>query len=117
MGTIEKAGWITGGVALVSAVAAGVMAWRAQVAEDELERAASATVPYLNASHQDTYQDGETYALLANVGWGLAGAAALSSVVLFSLKLAGVGEGSDEAVQISPAVGPDGAGLVLLWRY
>ncbi len=117
MGSIEKAAWITGGVALVTAAAAGVMAWRTQVLEDELEQAASATVPYLNASHQDTYQDGETYALLANVGWGLAGAAALSSVVLFSLELAGVGEESEEALKINPTIGPEGAGAVLRWNF
>ena len=101
---------------LSSAKAQRELGWRAQVAEDELEQAASASVPYLNASHQGTYEDGETYTLLANVGWGLAGAAALSSVVLFSLHLAGVGE-AGEQVQVAPATDGKAAGATLIWRF
>ncbi len=114
--TLEIMAWTTGGLAVASAAVAGVLGWRAMVAEDELEQAASGTQPYLNSKYKAVYDRGEAYALGANIAWGVAGAAAIASVALWIVELTGdeapTGQ-AETSIGIAPGLSPQGGGLEL----
>ncbi|MBN2495115.1 MAG: PEGA domain-containing protein [Deltaproteobacteria bacterium] len=114
--TMRILAWTFGGLALASAAAAGILGWRAMVAEDELERAANAAQPYLHSGYQDTYDRGKLCATLSNVGWALAGASAAASVVLFVLDLTG-DDSEDGSVQVVPDASEKGGGVTLRFRF
>ncbi len=80
---LRLAAWSTTGLAVLAAATAGVLGWRAWEAEQQLEDAAGAAEPYLSGEHRVIFDRGERYALAANVGWGVAGAAALTAAVLW----------------------------------
>jgi len=75
-------GWALTGVGLALGAGAGVLAWRAWVLEDELEQAAGHDPPYLHADHQALYDRGQAFALAANIGFGVGGAAVLTGAIL-----------------------------------
>ena len=126
---LRIAAWTTAGLAAAAVVTAGVLGWRVMVAERELEAAANSQVPYLNSSHVDIYERGQAYALGTNITWGLAGAAAVVSAVLFIVDLTGgepegapaesglVAEPPAAALRISPGLGPDGGEVQLQVRF
>ena len=82
-----------------------------------------------NSSHVDIYERGQAYALGTNITWGLAGAAAVVSAVLFIVDLTGgepegapaesglVAEPPAAALRISPGLGPDGGEVQLQVRF
>jgi len=109
------AGWSLTGVGLAVGAVAGVLAWRVWVLEDELEAAAGGEPPYLQASHQDLYERGQKFALAADIGFGVGGAAVLTGVVLLIVDAArgpepaGAADGQAPQVRLLPA----GPGLAL----
>jgi hypothetical protein len=109
--------WSSTGLALAATAAAGICAWQVQVARDELEAAANADPPYLNSEHQKVYDRGEAFALGANIGWAVAGAAAAAALTLFIIDWTADGEdeaappGAAAAWMLEPILGQDGGGV------
>lgn len=119
---LRSAAWSTTGLAVLAAATAGVLGWRAREAERQLEDAAGAAEPYLSGEHQAIFDRGERYALAANVGWGVAGAAALTAVVLWIVDAAaGPVEAESPAaaaeVRLLPAWCGPGAGTRVRFRF
>ena len=79
--------WTSGGLAILAAGTAGVLGWRAKVAENEVQQAANSDPPYINSSYDEVLGRARTYAFGANIGWAVAGAFALSSTIMFIVDL------------------------------
>ena len=101
--------WITSAAYLLSAIVASIAGWRSNVAESELEQAVRGQV--LKGSHQDLVDRGETWAMWSNIGWGVTGGAAALTLVFFLVDW--LDDEPPGAIKMAPAMGPDGAGLVL----
>ena len=105
--------WSSLGLSAAAIVGASLAGWRSNVAENEVENAANGGE--LTSGHQDTINRGETYATLSNIGWGVAGGAAVLSVILFlvdSFSDSGVGPAT-----VTPTVTKEGGGVVLQWSF
>jgi hypothetical protein len=119
---LRLAAWSTTGLAVLAAATAGVLGWRAWETERQIEDAAGAAEPYLSGEHRAVFDRGERYALAANVGWGVAGAAALTAAVLWIVDVAGnptEAEASPEpaAAHLSPVWRGSGVGARLRMRF
>jgi hypothetical protein len=101
--------WSSLGLTVAAAIGASIAGWRSNVAESELEQAVRDQV--LNGSHQDLVDRGETWAMWSNIGWGITGGAAALTLVFFLVDW--LDDDSSGAIKMAPAMGPDGAGLVL----
>lgn len=78
---VRSAAWGTLAAAAGTGLLAGFFGWRSQSAENLVAHAARNST--LDPGLDDTIARGRTYATLANVGIGIAGAAALTSLVLW----------------------------------
>jgi hypothetical protein len=112
-GTTRILAWSSLGLTGAAVLVGALCGWRSRVAEQELESAVQNGE--LNADHQATVDRGETLALWSNVGWGLAGGAAVLTVVLFLVD--GFADDGDDATRVSPAAGRNGAGLTVQWKF
>jgi phage shock protein PspC (stress-responsive transcriptional regulator) len=110
---IRVLAWGSLGLSAAAIVGASLAGWRSNVLENEV--AAAAANNRLISGHQDTINRGETYAMLSNLGWGVAGGAAVLSVVLFLADSFSDGGGSSATV--APTVTKAGGGMVLLWSF
>ncbi len=125
--TLRVLAWTTTGLAVVAAAAAGVLTWRSKVAEHEVEQAANSDPPYINSSYDAVLNRGRTYSMWSNISWGLAGAAAIGSVIMFIVDLSSdnaQAEDSqdprgkqDPSVVISPVFGTMGGQINLKLNF
>jgi hypothetical protein len=69
----------------------------------------------LTSGHQDTINRGETFATLSNIGWGVAGGAAVLSLVLFLVD--SFADSGAPAPTVAPTVTKEGGGVVLQWSF
>lgn len=87
---VRTAAWGTLAAAAGTGLLAGFFGWRSQAAESLVAHAAQNNT--LDPGLNDTISRGRTFATLANVGLGLAGAAALTSLVLWIIDWSSDGE-------------------------
>lgn len=104
--------WIAGGVALVAGGAGALFGVRAERTQRELREGFNPDTGVYAGTRQQAL-DAQSNATVANVLFGVAGAAAVTGVVL---TLIGVGE-EEPQTSVAPAVGPGAAGLVLGGRF
>lgn len=96
-------------VAVVAAGTGGLLGWRVRVAEDDL-RALNADSSQHSFDEARAIQDrGRRDALLANLSYGVAGAAAVAAVLTYLLEPRGV--------ELRPTAGVDGAGATATVRF
>ncbi len=101
---IRAAAWGTLAAAAGTGLLAGFFGWRSQAAENLVSHAAQNNT--LDPALDDTISRGRTFATLANVGLGLAGAAALTSLVLWIIDWSSDGEPTTSVEAV-----PGGAGM------
>jgi hypothetical protein len=111
---IRVLAWSSLGVSAAAVLGAALAGWRSNVAESEVEDAAIHNK--LTSGHQDTINRGETYATLSNIGWGVAGGAAVLSLVLFLVDSFSDGGGAAPDA-VTPTVTKEGGGVVLQWSF
>ncbi len=107
--------WSSLGLSVAAVAGAALAGWRSSVAEGEVEDAARNG--QLTSGHQDTINRGETYATLSNVGWGVAGGAAVLSLVLFLVDFFSDGGEGAAPDAVAPTLTEQGGGLVLQWSF
>lgn len=107
--------WSSMGLSAAAVVGACLAGWRSNVAENQVEDAAGNGE--LTSGHQDTINRGETFAMLSNVGWGVAGGAAALSLVLFLVDALSDGDGGAAPAAVTPTVTKQGGGVVLQWCF
>jgi hypothetical protein len=105
--------WSSLGLSAAAIVGASLAGWRSNVAENEVESAAASGS--LTSGYQDTINRGETFATLSNIGWGVAGGAAVLSVILFLVD--SFSEGESVPATVAPTVTEEGGGVVLQWSF
>jgi len=110
---IRVLAWSSAGLAAAAVIGASLAGWRSNVAEREVEDAAKGGS--LTSGHQDTINRGEMFATLSNVGWGIAGGAAVLSLVLFLVD--SFSDSGAPAAAVAPAVTREGGGIVLQWSF
>jgi hypothetical protein len=110
---IRVLAWSSAGLAGAAIIGASLAGWRSNVAEREVEDAARSSS--LTSGHQDTINRGEMFATLSNVGWGIAGGAAVLSLVLFLVDSFSDGEAGPATV--APTVTKEGGGVMLQWSF
>jgi len=113
--TREKVGWLLGGGAIALAALGGVLAYAASSSENDvrdLYAGLAGQVPTYDGQTRKRYADlvdqGERYQHLSWAAFGLAGAAAVGVVVLFTV---GGDEQPARAPAVAPVVGPRSAGV------
>jgi hypothetical protein len=105
--------WTSAGLAGAAVIGASLAGWRSNVAERDVEKAAQRGE--LTSGHQDTINRGETFATLSNIGWGVAGGAAVLSLVLFLVD--SFADSGAPAPTVAPTVTKEGGGVVLQWSF
>ena len=105
--------WSSAGLAGAAVIGASLAGWRSNVAESDVENAAQNGE--LTSGHQDIINRGETYATLSNIGWGVAGGAAVLSLVLFLVD--SFTDGGAPPATVAPTVTKEGGGVVLQWSF
>lgn len=94
------------GTGLAALIGGGAMALLASSAHDDFESAATLE------DRRSAVDLGETYALTADILFGVGGALALTSIVLFIVE-SSTGESDPEAMSLSPVFSPEGGGVQL----
>jgi hypothetical protein len=105
--------WSSAGLSAAAVIGASLAGWRSNVAEREVEDAARGST--LTSGHQDTINRGEMFATLSNIGWGIAGGAAVLSLVLFLVD--SFSDSGAPAATVAPTVTREGGGVVLQWSF
>jgi hypothetical protein len=105
--------WSSAGLSAAAVIGAALAGWRSNVAESDVESAAENGE--LTSGHQDTINRGEMFATLSNVGWGIAGGAAVLSLVLFLVD--SFSDSGVAAPTVAPTVTKEGGGVVLQWSF
>lgn len=119
--------WVTAGSAVVLGLAGGGLFWKAssnldsgrtQFAEDHSLPLPSVTATQAAELQRDwdnmISSDVTPYTTGAYILWGLAGAAAVTSVILFVTESGG-GSEAKSSWYLTPALMPDGAGIGFVW--
>ncbi|MEM9194458.1 MAG: PEGA domain-containing protein, partial [Myxococcota bacterium] len=100
-GGVPAGVWVASGVAAAALVAGTVLGFMALSEQADFDDDPS----------EDTADNGETLALFADVGFGIAGAAALTAIVLYLTTGDDEDESDEAGLQLAPVVGPRAAGV------
>ncbi len=104
------AGWASVGIAAAGAVVGSVFAGFAADQRNRIDEMPDGTPWVEVAELEETFNN---YLLATWIGFGVAGAAALTGILLLVL---GDDDGPD-AVEVAPVVGDGAAGLALTWKF